>query len=263
MIILKTLKKMNKILLFALIFLAACAVPKKILYFEDAGTFSEQEVTQTYENKIQKDDVLSIFVNSKSPELTTPFNVSNATSSSNGTSESSGFIVDVQGNIIFPVIGNIHVEGLTYRELAAHIEKAIIDGGYINDPSVSVKLQNFKISVLGEVKSPGVKNISSERVTIFDVLGLAGDLTPYGQRENISIVREQNGKRELAYIDVNSKDIFDSPYYYLHPNDIVYVQPNKKQQRNSVSNPAVLSTIVSSVSLIMTVTNLIFTFSKF
>ncbi len=255
---------MQKILLASLIlFLTSCAAPKNFIYYENAGSFTGQEVLQSYENKIQKDDVLAIMVGSQSPELTAPFNPVGNTTASSVKNEPYGHLVDAQGDIVFPIIGKIHVLGMTHKELAAYIEKAIIDGGYIKDPSVSVSLQNFKISVLGEVKAPGVKAIASERVTIFDAIGLAGDLTIYGLRNNISIIREEDGKRALAYVDISNKEIFNSPYYYLRPNDIVYVQPNKKQQKASNTDLTAFTMVVSSTSLLISIANLIMSIARF
>lgn len=246
---------MKKLLYLTLFLFASCATPKNMVYFQDAERDTPQEVTQNYDSKIQKDDLLAISVSSKNPELATPFNkITTATpiaSQDGGT-----YLVSSNGDIVFPILGELFVAGSTYPELASMIENKITEGGYINDPTVTVKSMNFKISVLGEVKLPGVKRIDSERITIFDAIGLAGDMTIYGMRENVSVIREENGKREITTIDLSQKEIFTSPYYYLHPNDIVYVQPNKKQQKTSVNNPYIASIIISTTSMLVTLVNL-------
>lgn len=254
---------MRKFLLLALLALVSCKAPKNMAYFADAERFKEQPILQTYENKIQKDDLLSITVTSKSPELTIPFNTPpsyNVTSPAMPRQTDAapvGYLVNSEGDIVFPILGKIHVAGLTNIELANLIQSLIIDGGYINDPIVTVKLLNYKIYIMGEVKLPGVKKIETERVTIMEALSMAGDLTIFGKRNNISIIREVNGVREIASIDVSNKTIFDSPYYYLQPNDVIYVEPNQKQKRQSVNSPYVLPTVVSALSMLASVLNII------
>lgn len=250
---------MRNFFYFILLALASCATPENLVYFKDAGRFEKQIVSQEYNNRIQKDDLLSVTVNSKNPELTLPFNsLQSATlTPDRNISSSPSYLVDSNGDIVFPIFGKIPVLGLTHAELSALIEQKIINGGYIKDPTVTVKLLNYKISVLGEVKMPGLKKIETERVTVFDALALAGDLTIYGQRQNIAVIREVNGQREVANVDISSKDVFTSDYYYLRPNDIVYVQPNKKQQRASMQNPYLLSTIFSGSSLLVNMLDLL------
>lgn len=250
-----------KMYLFGLLWLlTSCAIPKNMIYFTHANQLAEQQVSQNYENRVKSDDLLYITVTSSNPELAGQFNpqtLSKASSTTPTSIEYSSYLVDSKGEIVLPVLGRMNLIGLTHREVASKIEKLIIEGQYINDPSVTVKLINYKVSVLGEVKAPGVKQISSERVTLFDALGLAGDLTIYGKRENVSIIREVNGARQIATVDLSNKSILTSPYYYLQPNDIVYVQPNKKQQRSSVWEPYILSTALSSTSVLLSVLSII------
>lgn len=250
---------MKKIIYIVLLLLVSCATPKNMIYFVDAENIAQEPIKQDYINKIQKDDLLSITVGSKTPELAIPFNpVTNLNVATPKTlAETDGYLVNSEGYITFPILGKIEVAGLTYSELASLIEKLIIEGGYINDPIVTVKLLNYKISVLGEVKMPGVQDIKTERVTIFEALSMAGDLTIYGQRDNVSIIREENGARTIAYVDLTTSDIFNSPYYYLRPNDVIYIEPNKKQQRASVNNPYLVSSLLSATSLLVNLTNFI------
>lgn len=239
------------------LFLVSCVTPKNLVYFADATRFEEQNMIYDYVNKIQKDDLLSITVGSKSPELALPFNnyLQSQVNTKNTEINKDGYLVSPEGEITFPILGKINVIGMTHNQLSELISTRIKVDGYINDPTVTVKLLNYKISVLGEVKDPGIKKIDSDRVTIFEALSMSGDLTIYGKRENISIVREGNGKREIAYVDISNKDIFTSPYYYLRPNDVIYVEPNEKRIKQSVNNPALLSTVFSASSLLVTIIN--------
>ena len=248
--------------ILSLLLTIACSAPKNITYFSNAEHFVQQDVMYSYDNKIQKDDVLSIVVGSKNPELVVPFNqtiVSRNPANPNANQVTLvTYLVDLNNDIIFPIIGKIKVEGLSHSELAKLIEQKIIEGEYVNDPTVTVKLTNYKISVMGEVNKPGVQHINSDRVTIYEALSLAGDLTISGLRENISVIREQDGKRTIAQVDISSKEIFESPYYYLRPNDVVYVEPNDRKKKSSTRNPAVVSSVLSGLSLIVSLANLIF-----
>lgn len=246
-----------KIYLLSILLLitASCATPTKVIYFENANRYQSEVVKQSYVNKIQKDDLLSISVGSKSQELALPFNQVPIIAQPNQTINNVGYLVSPEGEITFPILGKIKVTNMTHAELASMIEKMIIEGQYINDPTVTIKLLNYKISVLGEVTQPGIKNITSDRITIFEALGLAGDLTIFGRRDNISLIREENGKRTVASLDINDRSIFESPYYYLHPNDVIYIEPNRKKMKSSVGNPAAMSTIFSASSLLVTIIN--------
>ncbi len=258
--------------LFALL-LASCAANKNLIYFEDAR-IGQHNITQDYELVIQKDDLLSVSIASQSPELVTPFmqyalpSTSTTIVNSDGTSRTdqtdggvSEYLVNSDGEITFPILGSVKVEGMTHKEMAAYIEKLIKDGGYILDPVVSVRLLNFKVTMLGEV---GVKvlDIKTSRVSIFDALSMSGDMTIMGVRDSVSIVRETNGTRVIGKIDIHSKSVFDSPYYYLQPNDVVYVEPNKKAQKEgyTTGNEIVRNTMtyLSLVTSLVAIFSLIF-----
>lgn len=249
--------------IISLLTIFSCSTTRNITYFNNAEIGVERFISQDYNHKIHKDDLLKISISSQSPDLIIPFtqtqqSVSSTTSNETDNSQKCVYLVNTSGNIIFPILGAIYAEGLTHEQLADVIETKLKEGEYILDPTVSVELKNFKITVLGEVKSPGVKEIATNRVTIFDALSLAGDMTIYGVRDSIAIIRENDGKRVVSKVDVHNKEILDSPYYYLQPNDIVYVEPNKKQQKQSDSNPLIVSYILSSLSVILTALNIIF-----
>jgi polysaccharide export outer membrane protein len=167
-----------------------------------------------------------------------------------GASAVTGYLVDAEGDIIFPVLGKMHVLGKTHSELAAEIERRLVSEGHIMDAVVTVKLMNFTVSVLGDVARPGQIVASGERMTIFEALSMVGDLTIYGQRHNVTVVREENGQRIIGEIDLTSKDVFKSPYYYLHQNDVVYVEPNMKRKKQAQRDPMTVTYISSAVSII-------------
>lgn len=249
-------------LVAALAGITSCASHKSTLaYFKD--TSDSKDVVfplGEYNIKIQPDDELFISVSSVIPEATAQYNLpvmnpgmrSNLGNATNPQAQT--YIVDPAGDINMPVLGKIHVDGYTVEQLAEHITKLV--SKEVEDPLVRVELMNFKINVLGEVKAPGTKHSSSRRVTILDALSMAGDLTEYGRRENIAIIREENGKKVMHRLDLTSSEILSSPYYYLKQNDIVYVEPNKiieansKYNQNNAYKLSVISTIVSASSVI-------------
>jgi len=221
------------LLFFLILFLGSCASPKKVLYLQDVDQYTQQEIKNAYEVLIHKDDLLAIMVNSKNPELAIPFNMPLVTyqlgtnMGSAGQQRILGYLVDSEGNIEFPILGKIYVDGLSRLQLTELIKTKLIEGDLIKDPIVTVQMLNYKISVMGEVARPGSFTISSDRVTLLEALSMAGDLTIYGKRDRVAVIREKDGKRTVLYHDLRSADIFLSPCYYLQQNDIVYVEPNK------------------------------------
>lgn len=249
--------------LFFVLLLTACTSSKKILYLQDVQPLKQQDIENQYEVKIHNDDLLAIMVNSKNPELALPFNmplVSYQMGYQNTyTQRILGYLVDSDGNIDFPILGKIHVAGMTRKELTEYLKQRLMDEDYIKDPIVTIQFLNFKISVMGEVNRPGSFDISSDRITLLEALSKAGDLTIYGRRDRVAVIREVDGVRTILYHDLRSSDIFQSPCYYLQQNDIVYVEPNKAKtgqsrinQNNSVSVwTSVISVLTSIVTLIL------------
>ena len=252
--------KSNRILLAAAVFAllaASCSNTEQIAYIHDAQRDSAFALRGEFSAGIQANDLLSIYVESETPESTIQFNqetnkiaVVNGSVMNPGHSAVSGYLVNHDGDIIFPVLGKMHVVGLTHNELAALIESRLKAEGHITDPTVTVKLMNFKVSVLGDVTRPGQLVVQGERLTIFEALSMVGDLTIYGQRHNVTIIREENGIRTIGEIDLSSKKVFDSPYYYLHQNDVVYVEPNMRRKQLAERDPLTMSYISSAVSII-------------
>lgn len=248
---------------FFVLLLTACTSSKKILYLQDVQPLKQQDIENQYEVKIHNDDLLAILVNSKNPELALPFNmplISYQLGYQNNYSQRIlGYLVDSDGNIDFPILGKIHVAGMTRKELTAYLKQRLIDEDYIKDPIVTIQFLNFKISVMGEVNRPGSFDINSDRITLLEALSKAGDLTIYGRRDRVAVIREVDGVRTILYHDLRSSDIFQSPCYYLQQNDIVYVEPNKAKtgqsrinQNNSVSVwTSVISVLTSIATLIL------------
>lgn len=230
---------------------------------QDVVPLKQQEIEQKYEVIIHSDDLLAIMVNSRDPELALPFNMPMITyqlgSNSSGQQRVLGYLVDTNGNIDFPILGEIHVEGLTRMQLTELIKNKLIEGDLIKDPIVTVQFLNFKISVMGEVGRPGSFTISGDRITLLEALSMAGDLTIYGRRDRVGVIRENNGKRTILFHDLRSADIFNSPCYYLQQNDIVYVEPNKaKSGQSSINQNNSIGVWVSVISLLTTIAVLIF-----
>lgn len=250
--------------------LTACTSPREVLYLQDVEPLKQQPIDQKYEMKIHGDDLLSIMVNSKDPELALPFNMPMVTYQlganggvSNGQQRVLGYLVDTNGDIDFPILGKIHAEGMTRMELTDYIKKRLIDGNLIKDPIVTVQFLNFKVSVMGEVARPGAFSISSDRVTLLEALSMAGDLTIYGRRDRVGVIREENGKRTILYHDLRSSDVFKSPCYYLQQNDIIYVEPNKAKAGQSGINQNNSATVwLSAISILASIGTLIITLTK-
>ncbi len=242
--------------------LASCNTSKTVLpYFTDISTIKEATLPSAdFMPKIQPEDELAITVSSSSPSATTAYNLPYVNPASRDeitkavSPRMQTYTVDTQGDIDFPVLGTLHVAGLTTEQIKDLITKRI--ASQVKDPVVTVQLVNFGVVVAGEVKQPQRINVSGNRISLLDALAQAGDLTEYGERSNILIIREENGERKYAHVDLNSADVLTSPYYYLQQNDYIYVAPNNIRQANSKYNQnnafklSVISTIVSAASVI-------------
>ena len=209
--------------------LPSCVSPKEVLYIQDVSDNSKERIKANYQTTIQKDDQLYIAVSSKQPELTAPFAMSEiGATNNNNNNKPKGYLVDAQGYIVLPVIGKMKAAGKTCSQLATDIAATLKNNDYIRDASVNVQIMNFKFSVLGEVNSPGTYTIEGQRLTILEAISRAGDLTIDGNRD-VTLIRETNGTRQIASIDLRSKDLFTSPYYYIQQNDIIYVTPSERK----------------------------------
>lgn len=241
------------IVFIGLFTIVSCTSSKKIAYLEKTSELSSE---LKFETTLQPDDQLMIIVNSENPEIAAPYNLKSV--SVQGTNETGitqermqNYILDQEGNIDFPLIGKINLLGLNRNQASEKI-KGILKNGYINDPSIYIRLLNFKISVLGEVNKPGVYPVQGERVTLIEALALAGDLTIYGKRNSILLIREKNGIKTYEKIDITKTDFINSKNYYLSQNDVIYVEPNKTKVNSSAVGPN-LTIGISALSLVVTI----------
>lgn len=250
--------------LFAVLFglMCSCSAPKDIVYFQGVDSLTPEQLSkmsQTYSTKLTSDDLLSITVTAWDPAAVTPFNPPTYAYSTEGeqpllaSTSLYTYLVDKEGNINFPVLGEIHVAGLTRQELAKKMQEMI--SKYVEDPLVNVQLLNFKVTMMGELSRPGSYTIKNDRVTILDVIGMSGDLPITANRKNILVIREDDGKKEIHRMDITDPGIFESPCFYLKQNDVVYVEPVKIKQRSRNSsnrqfNMSVFSSVITTVSII-------------
>lgn len=223
---------------------------------QDVRVDTPVEVSVNQGIRIQPQDMLSIVVSSKTPELAMIFNLpvvsyqaGSEVVSGAGSQRLLGYVVDNNGEIDFPVLGKIKVAGLTRWEVQEYIKKTIIDAGLMKDLVVTVEFMNFKISIMGEVNSPGTYTINGDKVTLLEALSMARDLTIYGKRDGVYVVREENGVRTTYNVDLRSVSLFDSPVYYLRQNDVVYVEPNKVRAGQSTINENSLKSVSLWISI--------------
>ena len=256
------------IFILGALLLASCATNKRAAYIQQVQTAIPTAIEQDYQIRIKPLDRLTVTINSKDPELAAPFNAASSYNSLNGlssySSSSNGNLqiltVDKEGKIQLPIIGEIDCDGLTRNELAKKIENTIRENGMVHDPIVIIQFADVKFSVLGEVARPGQFSITKDRISLFDALAMAGDLTIYGQRENVALIREENGMRTVHYFDLKNPDILTSPYFYLQQDDVVYVTPNKyKAQAGEINQNrsfyiSLVSVAVSVATLLVTIT---------
>jgi polysaccharide export outer membrane protein len=252
-------------LVILLIFFASCTSPKKVIYFNDiqdtASIKAIGAAKSVFESKIQKSDQLWITVGGSNPLDLVALNSANGTvtgggASSAGNSNNSilGFLVEADGNIQLPYVGKLKAEGLTRIELQDTLTELF--KSYTKNPVVNVRFLNYSYSVIGEVNRSGRFNMTTERITLLEAISTAGDITEFGRRENILIIREEGGERKYARVNLLSKDIFTSPYFYLKTNDVVYIEPVKARFITRTGIPQYLAVIAIALSLIITVVNI-------
>ncbi len=243
--------------LFMLSF-ASCINTKKALYFYNVPDTTFVQRTPDIETPIQFNDILGITVSSLSVEASAIFNPPNSNNArsstlSGGNVEPGGYLVNDNGFIEFPVLGNIKAVGLTRDQLTQNITNLILEKKLLVDPLVNVRFLNYEVTVLGEVAKPTVITVPNEKISLLKAIGLAGDLTIYGRRDNVLLIRDEDGKKRTRHINLNSSDFFNSPYYYLHPNDVIYVQPNKAKVASGGRTEQLLPVILSALSVIVIV----------
>lgn len=252
-----------------IVMLASCAQVKDIAYFQDKAVDHPEQIDKHGGIVIQPKDMISIVVSCRNPELAVMFNLpvisyqaGSEVVASAGQQRLMGYVVDNDGFIDFPVLGRLEVAGMTRWELSETIKDILLKEGYLNDAVVTVEFMNFKVSVLGEVNHPGTYTIEGDKVTVLQALSLAGDLTIFGKRNNVTVIREMDGERVFYNIDLCSVDMFKSPAYNLLQNDIVYVEPSDIKARQSTLDDKGLrmtSILISSGSLLVSVATLLAT----
>lgn len=221
------------------LFFTACVPREKIVYFQ-GDLESIEQLAEQYSATIQPDDLLSITVFGRNVEATRIFN------QESNTMGIKTYLVDEEGNIEFPVLGKIKLAGLTRNEAIQYM-KGLLSKDII-DPGVSITITNYRITILGEVGKPGTYPLQNEKVTLLEALGMAGDLTINGLRENILVVREEGGKRNFYRVNITSEEIFNSPVYYLAQNDVVYVEPNQNKI-NSARDSSIFRNVSFAISI--------------
>lgn len=254
---------MNRLfpLLSLILLMVGCSTYKDVVYLQDVTDGETRPIGQVQEITIQPSDVLSISVNAaeSEKELVLPFNIMPVSTPDTDAEESTplyGYVVDPSGCINFPTFGKLHVAGMTRNELINFLSNKLIDEGQLTRPIVSVSFLNLKVNVLGEVNKPGTYSISSNKMTLLDAISMAGDLTIYGRRDKVLVIREEDGKRINAYVNLKSKSLFESPYFYLKQNDVIYVIPNKRKTDQSTISP-LLSPVLSSVGVLASIVSVI------
>ncbi|MFN2438481.1 MAG: polysaccharide biosynthesis/export family protein [Chitinophagaceae bacterium] len=252
MIISNTQSRGFILVIFFSLFIASCSSinPKDAVYFNTLPEGRVATNTPIPESLIQSNDLLGITINSLNPAASAMFNTSGTTAS--------GTLVGADGNIYIPILGNMKAIGVTKSQLAATITNALIDKKLLIDPVVTIRFLNFRVTVLGEVNNPTVIPVPSEKISLLEAIGEAGDLTFDALRKNVLIIREESGQKTVARVDLNSNEIFSSPYYYLKANDIVYVEPQPSKIRQTTNRtPAWVPLALTGLSIIFSVASLI------
>lgn len=227
--------------------LCSCSTPKDITYFQDVAEGSRTEIAPAKELVVRPDDRLSILVHSKDPQLASLFNLAissqrvgqstQSSYSSGGSNQTATYVVNAYGDIEFPVLGTLHIGGMTRTEVAEYVKKELIDRNLVKDPTVVVDFYGRKVNVLGDVNRPGPVSIEKDRFTILDAIASAGDLTIQGKRTNVLVLRQEDGREVVHSVDLtDAKSLTSSPVYYLQQDDVIYVEPTDVKKRTTTAN---------------------------
>jgi len=247
-----TLKIKHHLLLslIIMIWFSACSGRRNLVYFSDLDLNSHKwkNITGNGEPVILKNDVLSISVNTSSSESNVIFASAQSAEMVNGVYERQGYRVNNEGNIKFPFLGEVNMEGLTLSQAQSQLERQLIN--YTKNPIVNMKFMNFRVTVIGEVNHPSTFLVANEKINLLEALGLAGDMTAYGKRENVLLIREVNNVRTMNRINLNSQDVLNSPYFYLRQNDVVYVEPDKAKSYEVSKSNKMMPLVIAGISAI-------------
>ena len=251
-------KHFSAVILIATIFISSCTPYKNVPYFQDLkkNKISIEKIDNFSPLTIQPGDILAIHVTSLNHDADAPFNYNlqllppNVPSNVDKADQNAvvGYLVDQQGNISLPLIGPVKVAGLSTVQIAADLESRLSE--YLTKPNVNIRIQNFKVSILGDVAHPGSYGSLNERLTLTDAIALAGDLNTTGIRDSVLLIREIDGNRQYIPLNLTSKKVFSSPYFYLKNNDVIYVQPNRDRVSQSDSGVIKISLIISALSVL-------------
>lgn len=237
------------------LFLGSCSSTEKFALLQNVSQNNDKK-TADFQATLQPDDLLMIIISTDNPLVSQPYNLSTVNVASVVSEigvvqqRQLNYQIDQEGNIQMPNLGTVKAAGKTRNELVEDIKALLV--GKITNPVITVRILNYKISVQGEVKNPGTFSINSERVTLLEAISMAGDLTIYGKRDNILVIREENGVKSFQKVDITQGDFVNSPYYYLSQNDVIYVEPNKTRINSSVIGPNI-TVGISALSLIITI----------
>ena len=242
--------------------ITSCSTREKIVYFQDEVSDSLKVCQSNYTPIFKADDFLSVLVTADDPEAATAFNFPQGTQQNFnngyivGNPSMVGYLVNSNGEIKLPVIGTVKVAGLNRMIATSLIEEKLKE--YIKNPVVNIQIQNYKVTVLGDVRNPGTFKIPNERMTVLEAIGLAGDLKMTGSRKNVLVIRDENGKKTEYRLDLTSRSLFSSPAYYLTQNDVVYVEPNTTARSESTLWRTTGPIFISLTSLVVTTATLLF-----
>ncbi|RYC51413.1 sugar transporter [Flagellimonas olearia] len=250
-------KKINIAYMLAMVCLVfSCTPSKDVVYFQDANQFETLVDDDSFTSKFKVDDLVSIHISTLDAEASAPFNLFRGAEEGGIRAEQVNYLVDKNGEIDFPVIGKVKIEGLSPSETKELLREKLAD--YLKDPIINIRIRNFTVTVMGAVSRPGTYPVNGEKISIMEALGLAGDITIKGRRDNVMVLRDFDGAKVYNRINLNSKEALKSPVYYLTQNDVVYVEPNKSgktqsnlDQRASIA-VSILSVLITSTVVLLT-----------
>lgn len=265
---------MKKLTIATLLFISftvictSCVSTRNTTYFYNAIDTTFYTAIEKISDKsnnilIQKNDILNISITSLNQDASSVFNVTNnfvlTSSNNNGVrAQSSGYLVNDNGFIQMPMLGAIKASGFTKDQLKEYITSSIVEKQLLLNPLVNVRLVNFEVTVIGEVANPTVISVPNEKISLLKAIGMAGDITIYGKKDNVLLIRESDSIKEVKYLDLNSKQFLSSPYYYLKPNDIVYVQSNKNKVASAGRGTRLLPVFLSGLSVVILLIDRVF-----
>ena len=243
------------ILLLGIFIFTSCNNSKKITYFNNVKDTTFYSSTSEKQIPLEPNDIISVAISSLNAEASAPFNmqsntISRSTTVTGSSNEPGGYLINSDGTIDLPILGSVKAAGFTKDQLKDNITNLILSKKLLINPIVDIRYLNYEVTVIGEVAKPTVITVPNEKISLLKAIGLAGDLTIYGKRENVLLIRQENGKKITRHIDLTSSDFFNSPYYYLEPNDVVYVAPNNQKAAIATRNPNTLPISLSLISVI-------------